>query len=110
MGRRRNHRMEFWVTEREREMIEEKMAQLGTTNMSAYLRKIAIDGYVIRLELPELRELIALLLRSSNNLNQIAARINATSRAYDADIEDMQQNQEQIWQGVSSILKKLSSI
>ena len=102
--------MEFWVTEREREMIEVQMAQLGTTNKSAFLRKIAIDGYVIRLELPELRELIALLRRSSNNLNKIAERINATSRAYDADIEDMQQNQEQIWQGVSSILKKLSAI
>jgi hypothetical protein len=86
------------------------MAQLGTNNMSAYLRKIAIDGYVVRLELPELRELITLLRRSSNNLNQIAARINSTGRAYDADIEDMQQNQEQIWQGVSSILKKLSAI
>ena len=98
------------MTEREREMIEEKMAQLGTTNMSAYLRKIAIDGYVIRLELPELRELIALLRRSSNNLNQLARRANETGRVYDADMEDVKQNQERLWQAASDILTALAKL
>lgn len=56
MRRNRNVKLEFWVTEDERSMIEEKMAQYGTENMSAYLRKISIDGYVIRLELPELKD------------------------------------------------------
>ena len=70
--RNRNIPVMFWVTPEEHSLIEQKMAQLGTENMSAYLRKIAIDGYVVRLELPELRELIALLRRSSNNLNQIS--------------------------------------
>ena len=45
----------------ERALIEQKMAQLGTTNMAAYLRKMAIDGFVINLELPELREMVSLL-------------------------------------------------
>lgn len=54
-------------------MIDKRMAQAGTINMAAYLRKMAIDGYVVKLELPELRDLISLLRRTSNNFNQIAA-------------------------------------
>ena len=54
------------------------MAQLGTQNMAAYLRKMALDGYVVRLELPELREMVSLLRRSSNNLNQLTRRVHET--------------------------------
>ena len=74
--RKRNIVIRFRVTPEEREMIESKMAQFRTTNMAAYLRKISIDGYVVRLDLPELREMVSLLRRSSNNLNQIAKRVN----------------------------------
>ena len=79
----------FWVSEEERAQIEEKMAQLGTNNMSAYLRKIAIDGYVVNLDLPELRELTTLLRRPSNNLNQLTTRVHETAHIYDADIESL---------------------
>ena len=85
--RKRNIVIRFRVTPEEHEMIEYKMAQFGTSNMAAYLRKISIDGYVVRLDLPELREMVSLLRRSSNNLNQIAKRVNETSRIYDADID-----------------------
>ena len=88
MGRKRNIQVIFWISEQERELIQQKMAQLGTDNMSAYLRKIAIDGYVVRLELPELREMVSLLRRSSNNLNQVAKRVNETGRFYAADMDD----------------------
>ena len=98
------------VTPDERSMIEAKMAQLGTSNMAAYLRKIAIDGYVVKLDLPELKEMVTLLRRSSNNLNQIAKRMNETSRIYDADIECLKDNQERIWTAANGILEKLASI
>ena len=78
--RRRTIPLMFYVTPEERDQIEAKMAQLGTNNMSAYLRKIAIDGYVVQLDLPELREMVSLLRRSSNNLNQLARRANETGR------------------------------
>ena len=100
----------FWVNDEERELIEQKMAQLGTDNMSAYLRKMAIDGVIVKLELPELKEIISLLRRSSNNLNQIAKRVNETGRVYDADMEDMLQKQEQLWVMASEILTKLASL
>lgn len=57
--RKRDIQLKFRVTPQEREMIETKMAQFGTTNMAAYLRKMAIDGYVVKLDLPELRRLRA---------------------------------------------------
>ena len=91
-------------------MIEAKMAQLGTSNMAAYLRKIAIDGYVVKLDLPELCDLVSLLRRSSNNLNQIAKRVNETSRIYDADIDCLKENQERIWTAANGILEKLAEI
>ena len=73
-NREREIQLKFRVTPEERELIEAKMAQLGTQNMAAYLRKMALDGYVVRLELPELREMVSLLRRSSNNLNQLTRR------------------------------------
>ena len=72
--RKRDIQLKVRVTPEERAMIEAKMAQLGTTNMGAYLRKMAIDGYVVKLDLPELRELVSLLRYSSNNLNQLTRR------------------------------------
>ena len=68
--RKRDIQLKFRVTPQEREMIETKMAQFGTTNMAAYLRKMAIDGYVVKLDLPELRELVTLLLHSFLQSNQ----------------------------------------
>ncbi len=108
--RKRNIVIRFRVTPEEREMIESKMAQFGTSNMAAYLRKISIDGYVVRLDLPELREMVSLLRRSSNNLNQIAKRVNETSRIYDADIDCLKENQEKIWSAANGILTRLASI
>lgn len=109
-NRKRDIRLRFWVTQGEREQIEKKMEQFGTSNMAGYLRKIAIDGYVVHLELPELREMVSLLRRSSNSLNQIAKRMNETGRVYDADMDDVLQNQERLWQAANDILTKLASI
>ena len=55
-NRKREVQVNFRVSPQELEMIEQKMAQLGTSNREAYLRKMALDGYVVRLELPELKE------------------------------------------------------
>lgn len=109
-NRKRDIQLKFRVTAEERELIEKNMALLGTQNMAAYLRKIAIDGYVVRLELPELREMISLLRRTSNNINQLAKRVNATGRLYAADMEDTLQSQDRIWQTANEILTRLAAI
>lgn len=106
----RQVQLKFRVTPEERALIEQKMAQFGTTNMAAYLRKMAIDGFVVNLELPELGELVSLLRRSSNNLNQLTRRVHETGRIYDADMEDLRQGQERLWDAAQKILTSLAKI
>ena len=94
----------------EMRLVQEKMRQLGTSNFSAFMRKMAIDGYVVKLELPELRELFSLLRYSSNNLNQLTRRVHESGRIYDVDLEDIHRGQEQLWDAAQTILDKLSKL
>jgi len=109
-NRKRRITMRFRVTPEEKDMIGQKMVQFGTHNREAYLRKMAIDGYVINLDLPELQEIVSLLRRSGNNINQIARRVNETGRIYDTDMEFILQKQEAIWDSLHQILTKLGNI
>ena len=102
--------LQFYVSEQERELIQAKMELYGTGNMSAYLRKIAIDGYVVNLELPELGEMVSLLRRSSNNLNQLTRRVHETGRFYDADLEDLRRDYDGLWEAVQKILTSLAKL
>ena len=108
--RKREVQLNFRVSPEELALIEQKMVQLGTTNREAYLRKMALDGYVVRLELPELKELVSLMRYSSNNLNQLARRAHETGRIYDADLEDITRRQEALWDGVHRILTQLAKL
>lgn len=108
--RKREVQLNFRVSPEELALIEQKMAQLGTTNLEAYLRKMALDGYVVRLELPELKELVSLMRYSSNNLNQLARRAHETGRIYDADLEDITRRQEALWDGVHQVLTQLAKL
>ena len=109
-NRNRPVQVKFRVTPEERKMTDRRMEQAGISNMAAYLRKMAIDGYVVKLELPELRDFISLLRRTSNNFNQIARRVNSTGRIYADDIAEMKNLLEQIWEADNRILEKLASI
>ena len=109
-NRQREVQLKFCVTPEEREMIEQKMEQLGTSNMAAYLRKMAIDGYVVNLELPELGEMVSLLRRSSNNLNPLTRRVHETGRFYDADLEDLRRDYDGLWDAAQRILTSLAAI
>ncbi len=108
--RQRAVQLKFRVTPEERELIGKKMEQIGATNMAAYLRKMALDGYVVNLDLPELREMVSLLRRSSNNLNQLTRRVHETNRFYDADLEDLRQGYERLWDAAQKLLTSLAAI
>ena len=108
--RKREVQLNFRVSPEELALIEQKMAQLGTTNREAYLRKMALDGYVVRLELPEMKDLLSLKRYSSNNLNQLARRAHETGRIYDADLEDISRRQEALWDGVHQVLTQLAKL
>lgn len=109
-NRVRKIQLNFRVTEQERRLIEDRMQELGTTNREAYLRKIAIDGMIVKLEVQELKEIVSLMRRTSNNVNQIARRLNETGRIYEADITDVHNRQEQLWDMLNSLITKLSGI
>lgn len=108
--RKRDVPVLFYVSKDEMALIQQKMQAFGTSNMSAYLRKMAIDGYVLKLDLPELKELVSLLRRWSNNLNQLTRRVHQTGRVYDADLQELNAQQERIWDGVKQILKQLAKL
>ena len=109
-NRNRPVQVKFRVTPEERALIGRRMEQAGTMNMAAYLRKMAIDGYVVKLELPELRDMISHLRRTSNNFNQIARRVNSTNRIYEDDNREMKGMLEQIWEANNKVLEKLAAI
>ena len=86
------------VTAEERELIEQKMAQLHTKNFSAYARKMLIDGYIINVDTSDIRAQTAELQKIGVNVNQIAKRINATGTVYAQDVEDIKGALAEIWQ------------
>ncbi|MCP1109710.1 plasmid mobilization relaxosome protein MobC [Lachnospiraceae bacterium PAL227] len=98
------------VTEHERDLIEQKMEQAGVRNMGAYIRKQAIDGFVIRLDLSDVREMVRLLRITSNNMNQIAKRANETRSIYEADIADLQARYDELWNQAADILRALTEL
>ena len=79
-------------------MIETKMAQFGTTNMAAYLRKMAIDGYIIYTDTADIKAFTKELAAIGRNINQIAKRINAGGPAYQADMDEIRERLDEIWQ------------
>ena len=90
-NRKRNIQMKFYVTEEEKRLIDEKMAQLPTRRYGAYLRKMAIDGYIIQLDTTDIKRMNAALSAIGRNVNQIAKRVNAGGGAYKADMREIQE-------------------
>ena len=109
-NRTRDVQLNFRVSKHELELIEKKMSQVGTKNREAYLRKMAIDGIVVNLEIPELKELLSLMRYTSNNINQLTRRVHETGRIYDADLDDILQKQDALWDGLKEILTQLGKI
>ena len=100
----------FKVSPEEKELIEKKMAQLGIHNQRAYLRKMAVDGYAVRVDMSDFKALVSLLRICSNNLNQIAKRVNSTGNLYEEDVADLQERYGELWGAVSTLLGKLDNL
>ena len=96
-NRKRNIQMKFYVSEEEKRLIDEKMKQLPIRKYGAYLRKMAIDGYILVVDRSDTKAYIRELQAVSRNINQIAKRANATGTVYEQDIEDIKKAVEEIW-------------
>lgn len=105
-NRKRNIQVKFYVTAEEKKLMEQKMAHLQTKRIGAYLRKMAIDGYIIYTDTTDIKEMNKILSAISRNINQIAKRLNAGGSAYAADIQEIRERQDEIWQLQRHILSK----
>ncbi len=107
---KRDRDVHFLASKEEVERIHQKMDELGIRSMGAYLRKMALDGYCINLNLQDVKEMVSLLRRCNNNLNQYAKRANETGSIYQADINDLHERLEEIWTDMKEVLVRLASI
>jgi hypothetical protein len=98
------------VDEKEKAMIEQKMKIAGIGNLRAYLLKMAIDGYVVQLDLAPVRDMLSLLRNATSNLNQIARRVNSGGGLYQADIEDLREKYDSLWEQAEGILRQLARL
>ena len=96
-GRKRKIQIKFYVTEEERTLIEQKMKLVPTRNMESYLRKMAIDGYIIQIDHSDIKAMTAEIQKIGVNVNQIARRVNATGSVYKEDIEEIKGVLAEIW-------------
>lgn len=107
---KRNVQMHFRVTKSEAERIHEKMNEIGVHSLAAYLRKMALDGYCINLDLQDVKAMVSLLRICSNNLNQYAKKANQTGSIFETDIKDLQERMDEIWTDMKEVLVRLASI
>ena len=103
-------RVEFVMSEQDAELVKGRMAELGITNLSAYLRKMAVDGYIIHLDMSDIQEMIRLLRICSNNLTQYARRANETGSIYAADVDDLRTRLDSLWDGMDKLLRGFANI
>ena len=101
-NRKRPIQILFCVSDDEKRIIKAKMAQLGTKNMGAYLRKMAIDGYIIKVDYTQQKKLAAAVSRAAANINHICRRINSTGHFYEDDVAELKERQKEIWQLLKS--------
>ncbi len=98
------------VSPEEKAVIDKKMALLGTSNLRGYLRKMAVDGYIVQLDMGCVVEMVKLLRSISSNVNQIARRCNETRNLYSEDVEDLRKGYTEVWQGINDLLKKFETL
>lgn len=108
--RKRDKQLKIWVSQEELDMIHQKMAEFGTSNMGAFVRKMVIDGYIVKLDIPELREILHQLGPIGNNVNQMARKLNASGSIYHADIAEVNAKLDAVYKLQRRILKKLAKI
>ncbi len=106
-NRKRNIQLKIWVTEEERKLIEYKMSLVPTRQIGAYLRKMAIDGYIIYTDTANIKKMNKKLRAIGRNINQIAKRVNSTSDIYREDIAELRERLGEIWRLQRTILSTL---
>ena len=108
--RRRNVPLYVWLSPEEQQAIKDRMEQTGIHNMSAYVRKMALNGYVLQVDLSPVRELVSLQRRCANNLNQAALHVNTYGGLYPNELQTLQKDYADLWVPLSELLEKLAQV
>ena len=108
--RTRDITLKVRVSQAEHELIQERMAEAGTANREAFIRKMALNGYVLHIDLSPIKELVSLQRRCSNNINQIAVKVNTYGGIYPQEITMLQQDYAALWTPISDLIKQLAEI
>ena len=108
--RKRSKQLKIWISQEEQDMIRQKMAEFGTDNMGAFVRKMVIDGYIIKLDLPELREVSRHIGYLDNNINQMARKVNAGKTVYKEDVDEIQAQFNTVCKLQRKIIRQLSKL
>lgn len=98
------------LTAEERAFIEQKMVLAGMENKSAYIRKMAMDGYVVNVDMEVVKDLVFLVRNVSNNVNQITSRANETGNIYAEDVEDIRKGYNKVWSKIAALLAKVNRL
>lgn len=109
-NRRRPIHLHVMVSEEELALLQKRMVEAGIRNMGAFVRKMALNGYVLHVDLGPVRELVSLQRRCSNNLNQVAIQVNTYGGVYPQDIAMLQKDYADLWGPLSELLKKLTQV
>ena len=107
--RRRSIHLNVMVTPEEREFIQQRMDEAGIRNMGAYMRKMALNGYVLNVDLAPVRELVSLQRHCANNLNQVAIHANSYG-VYPEEIKQLKRDYEALWEPLSKLIKQMSEL
>ncbi len=106
-NRERPLNIHVMVTEEEKQIIEEKSRVAGFRSTGAYIRKIAIDGRIFKIDHTPLQDISSQMTRISTNINQIAKRVNSTDNIYKDDVTELKEMTDELWRSLKSILSKL---
>jgi len=98
-----------WVSQDEYNTIRQRMEEVGTENLSAYIRKMALNGHVLHVDLSPVKELVSLQRRCANNMNQIAIQAN-TYGVFPNEIAALQKDYAALWGPLSDLLKQIAAI
>jgi len=106
----RNINVHFMVSEKEKELIDQRMAEVGIANMRAYLLKMALNGHIINIDMSSVRDFVFLLKNISNNINQIAKRANETRSICESDINELRREYAKVWDIINQLMKKFNEL
>ena len=107
-NRYRNERIEIKLTKEEKELFMKKLELSKSKSMAHFIRKCVLEAPIFVIDMNIFRNLQTLIGKNSNNINQIAKKVNSTGIIYREDIEDLKKENDDISKEIIRIQNILS--